>query len=242
MRGVACSRTRWAGTIEDTSTMASWGIRSRCSRGWRGCRPREGAPMKESEHDYLFEQFRVERGCLHDLVADPETRQAALVDPELEDGGADAQLRLRARPQGHLRRGHPHPRRPLLRRARGQGEDHREDRHAQGGPGGLRGRQGRGRGPAAARGSPLDKFLHTPGHAKDLVSGRRPAEDLGRRAAHRTRRPDRPAERQRGAGSTTRSTIPTAPSRTTCWSIPGHDYEEGASTPCSGRRRRSTPR
>ena len=36
--------------------------------------------MKES--DYLFEQFRVERGCLGYLVADPETRHAALVDPE----------------------------------------------------------------------------------------------------------------------------------------------------------------
>src|SRR4028118_1672337 len=38
--------------------------------------------MKEGE--YHFEQFRVERGCLGYLVADPETRHAALVDPELE--------------------------------------------------------------------------------------------------------------------------------------------------------------
>ncbi len=40
--------------------------------------------MKGSERDYLFEQFRVERGCLGYVVADPDTRRAAIVDPELE--------------------------------------------------------------------------------------------------------------------------------------------------------------
>ena len=34
--------------------------------------------------DYLFEQFRVPRGCLGYVVADPETNLAAIVDPELE--------------------------------------------------------------------------------------------------------------------------------------------------------------
>ncbi len=33
---------------------------------------------------YLFEQIRVPRGCLGYLVADPETKLAALIDPELE--------------------------------------------------------------------------------------------------------------------------------------------------------------
>lgn len=33
---------------------------------------------------YVFEQFRVERGCLGYVVADPETRRAAIVDPEVE--------------------------------------------------------------------------------------------------------------------------------------------------------------
>lgn len=32
----------------------------------------------------VFEQFRVERGCLGYVVADPETRRAAIVDPEVE--------------------------------------------------------------------------------------------------------------------------------------------------------------
>lgn len=40
--------------------------------------------MVGSERDYLFEQFRVERGCLGYVVADPDTRRAAIVDPELE--------------------------------------------------------------------------------------------------------------------------------------------------------------
>ena len=40
--------------------------------------------MKGIEQDYLFEQFRVERGCLGYVVADPDTRTAAIVDPEVE--------------------------------------------------------------------------------------------------------------------------------------------------------------
>jgi glyoxylase-like metal-dependent hydrolase (beta-lactamase superfamily II) len=40
--------------------------------------------MKSEQQDYLFEQFRVERGCLGYVVADPETRLAAIVDPEAE--------------------------------------------------------------------------------------------------------------------------------------------------------------
>jgi glyoxylase-like metal-dependent hydrolase (beta-lactamase superfamily II) len=41
-------------------------------------------PRPVSSEDYLFEQFRVPRGCLGYAVADPETRLAALVDPEAE--------------------------------------------------------------------------------------------------------------------------------------------------------------
>ena len=40
--------------------------------------------MKSEQQDYLFKQFRVERGCLGYVVADPETRLAAIVDPEAE--------------------------------------------------------------------------------------------------------------------------------------------------------------
>ena len=40
--------------------------------------------MKSEQQDYLFEQFKVERGCLGYVVADLETRLAAIVDPEAE--------------------------------------------------------------------------------------------------------------------------------------------------------------
>jgi glyoxylase-like metal-dependent hydrolase (beta-lactamase superfamily II) len=46
---------------------------------------REPPPASEDEPPgYRFEQFRVPRGCLGYIVADPETRLAAIVDPELE--------------------------------------------------------------------------------------------------------------------------------------------------------------
>lgn len=39
---------------------------------------------KNEQQDYLFEQFQVPRGCLGYVVADLETRLATIVDPELE--------------------------------------------------------------------------------------------------------------------------------------------------------------
>ncbi len=39
---------------------------------------------QETEPGYIFEQFLVARGCLGYLVADPETKLAAIVDPEIE--------------------------------------------------------------------------------------------------------------------------------------------------------------
>src|SRR5918998_2971727 len=62
--------------------MASSGILSRCSRTRR--RILGGVALKGSEQNYLFEQSRVERGCLGYVVADPETRLAAIIDPEIE--------------------------------------------------------------------------------------------------------------------------------------------------------------
>jgi glyoxylase-like metal-dependent hydrolase (beta-lactamase superfamily II) len=40
--------------------------------------------MKSKQQDYLFKQFRVERGCLGYVVAEPETKLAAIVDLEAE--------------------------------------------------------------------------------------------------------------------------------------------------------------
>ena len=49
---------------------------------------------------YIFEQFRVARGCLGYLVADPETKLAAVIDPEEEmvDPMMDAIFRHNLRP------------------------------------------------------------------------------------------------------------------------------------------------
>src|SRR5215212_9887439 len=66
----------------DTSTTASSGISWRCSRMEILRRREGGAPVKESDQDYLFEQFRVDRGCLGYVIA--HARSAAIIDPELE--------------------------------------------------------------------------------------------------------------------------------------------------------------
>jgi glyoxylase-like metal-dependent hydrolase (beta-lactamase superfamily II) len=43
-----------------------------------------GGRRTDPAEGYLFEQFRVERGCLGYVVADKENRRAAIVDPEVE--------------------------------------------------------------------------------------------------------------------------------------------------------------
>ncbi len=51
----------------------------------RSAEPGEGGRQSQGEQrGYVFEQFRVERGCLGYVVADPGTRRAAIVDPEVE--------------------------------------------------------------------------------------------------------------------------------------------------------------
>ena len=45
---------------------------------------RRSVESGEEHPGCVFEQFRVARGCLGYVVADRETRQAAIVDPELE--------------------------------------------------------------------------------------------------------------------------------------------------------------
>ncbi len=54
-----------------------------------------------TESEYIFEQFRVERGCLGYLVADAETRFAAIIDPEEEMAEAmmDEVFRRNLRPK-----------------------------------------------------------------------------------------------------------------------------------------------
>ena len=53
-------------------------------REQRSARPRGEAAGVGPYEAYLFEQFRVERGCLGYVIADKGTRRAAIVDPEVE--------------------------------------------------------------------------------------------------------------------------------------------------------------
>src|ERR1051325_7906643 len=61
--------------------MMVWGTLSRCYR-MGTLRRREGGASVDEREAYLFEQFRVDRGCLGYVVAD--ARRAAIIDPELE--------------------------------------------------------------------------------------------------------------------------------------------------------------
>ena len=125
--------------------------------------------MKSGEQDYLFEQFRVERGCLGYLVADPETRQAALVDPEMEmvDPMLDSVFRHSLKVvyviDTHTHADHFSGAREIRAKTVAKLVMHREapascvDVRVEDGD-------------RLYLGDLSLKFLHTPGHAKDLVS------------------------------------------------------------------------
>jgi len=118
---------------------------------------------------YVFEQFRVERGCLGYVVADPDTRLAALVDPEISmvESMLDFVFEHGLKPfyaiDTHTHADHFSGVRELKAKTIAKVVMHEEspascvDIRVEDGDrlwlGGL----------------PL-KFLHTPGHAKDLVS------------------------------------------------------------------------
>ena len=125
--------------------------------------------MKESGHDYLFEQFRAERGCLGYLVADPETRWAALIDPELEmvepmlDAVFEHGLKVVYVVDTHTHADHLSGAREIKAKTIAKLVMHEEapascvDVRVEDGD-------------RLHVGSLTLKFLHTPGHAKDLVS------------------------------------------------------------------------
>jgi glyoxylase-like metal-dependent hydrolase (beta-lactamase superfamily II) len=123
----------------------------------------------ESGHDYLFEQFRVERGCLGYLIADPETRQAALVDPESEmvdamlDSVFEHGLKVVYVIDTHTHADHFSGGREVKAKTIAKLVMHRE---APAGCVDIRVEDG----DRLYLGDLPVKFLHTPGHAKDLVS------------------------------------------------------------------------
>jgi glyoxylase-like metal-dependent hydrolase (beta-lactamase superfamily II) len=121
------------------------------------------------ERDYLFEQFRVDRGCLGYLVADPETRQAALVDPELEmvepmlNSVFEHGLKVVYVVDTHTHADHLSGARELKSKTVAKLVMHRE---APASCVDIRVEDG----DRLHLGELSMKFLHTPGHAKDLVS------------------------------------------------------------------------
>lgn len=199
-----------------------------------------GDPVGRDEQDFLFEQFRVERGCLGYLVADPQMRQAALVDPELEMVepmlGAifEHGLKVAYVIDTHTHADHLSGARELKAKTTAKLVMHREapascvDVRVEDGDrlyvGGL----------------PL-KFLHTPGHAKDLVSVLLPgrvlsADALLIRSCGRTDLPNGNAVRQYHTLYHTYRALPDG-----LLVYPGHDYE-GRDRSVLGEEKASNPK
>ncbi len=123
----------------------------------------------DEQWDYLFEQVRVPRGCLGYIIADLETRLAAIVDPELEmvepmiDLVFKHGLRLAYVIDSHTHADHVSGARDLKCKTIAKLVMHEE---APSGAVDIRVEDG----DRLHLGSLPLKFLHTPGHAKDLVS------------------------------------------------------------------------
>ena len=118
---------------------------------------------------YLFEQIRVPRGCLGYVIADPETKLAALVDPELEmvepmlDYLFEHGLRPRYIIDTHTHADHISGAKELKAKTTARLVMH-EKAPASGIDIRLRD------GDRQSLGELEMEFLYTPGHAKDLVS------------------------------------------------------------------------
>ncbi len=192
------------------------------------------------EQDYLFEQFRVERGCLGYVVADPETRLAAIIDPEVEmvepilDYVFEHGLKPAYVADTHTHADHVSGARELKAKTTAKIVMHEkapascvdikiED------------------GDRLELGSLSMKFLHTPGHAKDLVSVLLPGRILSSDAlligsCGRTDLPNGNAVRQYHTLYYTYRALPDG-----LLVFPGHDYE-GREHSTLGEEKQSNPK
>jgi glyoxylase-like metal-dependent hydrolase (beta-lactamase superfamily II) len=131
---------------------------------------RRSAKPDEDNPGYVFEQFRVERGCLGYVVADEKSRRAAIVDPEAEmvepmlDFVFEHGLKPSYVVDTHTHADHFSGARELKSKTVARVVMHEE---APSSAVDIRVEDG----DRLWLGEDLPlKFLHTPGHAKDLVS------------------------------------------------------------------------
>jgi glyoxylase-like metal-dependent hydrolase (beta-lactamase superfamily II) len=196
--------------------------------------------VKGIEQDYLFEQFRVERGCLGYVVADPDTRTAAIVDPEVEmvEPILDYVFEHGLKPvyvvDTHTHADHVSGARELKAKTTARIVMHEKapatcvDVRVEDGD-------------RLHLGVFSMKFLHTPGHAKDLVSVMLPGRVLTADAlligsCGRTDLPNGNAVRQYHTLYYTYHALPDE-----LLVYPGHDYE-GRERSTLGKEKESNPK
>jgi glyoxylase-like metal-dependent hydrolase (beta-lactamase superfamily II) len=198
------------------------------------------ATSKNEQRYYLFEQVRVPRGCLGYIIADTETRLAAIVDPELEmvepmiDLVFKHGLRVAYVIDSHTHADHVSGARDLKSKTIAKLVMHEE---APSGAVDIRIEDG----DRLHLGSLPLKFLHTPGHAKDLVSILLPGRILTADAlligsCGRTDLLNGSAIRQY---HTLYHTYKSLPDELEVW--PGHDYK-GRSSSTLGDEKRNNPK
>ena len=198
------------------------------------------ATSKNEQRYYLFEQVRVPRGCLGYIIADTETRLAAIVDPELEmvepmiDLVFKHGLRVAYVIDSHTHADHVSGARDLKSKTIAKLVMHEE---APSGAVDIRIKDG----DRLHLGSLPLKFLHTPGHAKDLVSILLPGRILTADAlligsCGRTDLLNGSAIRQY---HTLYHTYKSLPDELEVW--PGHDYK-GRNSSTLGDEKRNNPK
>lgn len=196
--------------------------------------------MKGIEQSYLFEQFRVERGCLGYVVADPDTRTAAIVDPEVEmvepilDYVFEHGLRPAYVVDTHTHADHVSGARELKAKTTARIVMHEK---APASCVDIRVEDG----DRLHLGALSMKFVHTPGHAKDLVSVVLPGRVLTADAlligsCGRTDLPNGNAVRQYHTLYYTYRVLPDD-----LLVYPGHDYE-GREHSVLGEEKESNPK
>ena len=210
-------------------------------REHRSARPKGEGGRVGPDEGYLFEQFRADRGCLGYVVADKGTRRAALVDPEVKMVEAmlgfvfEHGLKPLYVVDTHTHADHISGARELKAKTVARVVMHEK---APSSAVDIRVEDGDR---LWLDGDLSLKFLHTPGHAKDLVSIMLPGRILTADAlligsCGRTDLPNGNATRQYHTLYYLLRSLPDA-----LLVYPGHDYE-GRSFSTLGEEKKSNPK